>query len=239
MRAVVVYESMYGNTHLIADAIGRGLGSDLDATVVSADRVDDDLLAGADLVVVGGPTHVHGMSRASTRRSAVEDAHKHERDLAVDPDAEGDGLRELFETVGRLPARAAAFDTRLRHARGHHRPGVERHCTPSPQARLRAGRRTGKLLRDQGEPARGRRRGACTRLGYEHRRTAAIRFSRDAVALGGRARSLTGATRRREGARRFRQPANSRRAHPRRRGGAAPRGCARTRPRRTPPPTAA
>ena len=26
MRAVVVYESMYGNTHLEADAIGAGLG---------------------------------------------------------------------------------------------------------------------------------------------------------------------------------------------------------------------
>ena len=32
MRAVVVYESMYGNTHLIADAIGAGLRTAFDVT---------------------------------------------------------------------------------------------------------------------------------------------------------------------------------------------------------------
>jgi hypothetical protein len=26
MRAVVVYESMYGHTHAVAEAVGRGLG---------------------------------------------------------------------------------------------------------------------------------------------------------------------------------------------------------------------
>ena len=34
MRAVVVYESMYGNTHLIADAIGAGLEAAFDVRVV-------------------------------------------------------------------------------------------------------------------------------------------------------------------------------------------------------------
>ena len=34
MRAVVVYESMYGNTHLVADAIGAGLGPAFDVSVV-------------------------------------------------------------------------------------------------------------------------------------------------------------------------------------------------------------
>jgi flavodoxin len=33
MRAVVVYESMYGNTHLIADAIGAGLEAAFDVRV--------------------------------------------------------------------------------------------------------------------------------------------------------------------------------------------------------------
>ena len=31
MRAVVVYESMFGNTHTIANAIGKGIGQDLEA----------------------------------------------------------------------------------------------------------------------------------------------------------------------------------------------------------------
>jgi len=30
MRAVVVYESMFGNTHAIADAIGKGIGQGLE-----------------------------------------------------------------------------------------------------------------------------------------------------------------------------------------------------------------
>jgi len=74
MRAVVVYESMYGNTHLIADAIGAGLRSAFDVTVVPVAEAGPAVLAGADLVVVGGPTHIHGMSRASTRKAAVEAA---------------------------------------------------------------------------------------------------------------------------------------------------------------------
>lgn len=34
MRAVVVYESMYGNTHRVADAIGAGLEPSFDVTVL-------------------------------------------------------------------------------------------------------------------------------------------------------------------------------------------------------------
>src|SRR5690242_19397342 len=68
MRAVVVYESMYGNTHLIADAIGRGLvAAACQVDVVPVDRAGQQMLADADLVVVGGPTHAHGISRDSTR----------------------------------------------------------------------------------------------------------------------------------------------------------------------------
>lgn len=113
MRAVVVYESMYGNTHLVADAVAEGLAPVGEVQVVPVDEATEALLAEADLVVVGGPTHVHGMSTKMSRRGAVEDAGKPEKELTLDPDAEGPGLRDWFETVGALPARAAAFDTRL------------------------------------------------------------------------------------------------------------------------------
>lgn len=53
MRAVVVYESMYGNTHLVADAIGDGLATAYEVDVVPVDRADRQLLEHADLVVVG------------------------------------------------------------------------------------------------------------------------------------------------------------------------------------------
>ena len=113
MRAVVVYESMYGNTHLVADAIGAGLSTVFDVSVVPVAEASPVVLAGADLVVVGGPTHVHGMSRASTRKAAVEAGSKPAGGLTVEPDALAPGLREWFGSLGRYPVKAAAFDTRV------------------------------------------------------------------------------------------------------------------------------
>ena len=113
MRAVVVYESMYGNTHVVADHIGVGLGSTFDVVVTSIEGADDDLLANVDLLVVGGPTHAHGMTSTGTRKAAVDAARKDE-DLDLDPDAEGPGLRDWFPQL-KTPhgTAAAAFDTRI------------------------------------------------------------------------------------------------------------------------------
>jgi Flavodoxin domain len=113
MRAVVVYESMYGNTHLVADAIGAGLSTAFDVSVVPVSQASPAVLADADLVVVGGPTHVHGMSRAATRKAAVQAAHQPLSPLEVEADALGPGLREWFGSLGRHPVKAAAFDTRM------------------------------------------------------------------------------------------------------------------------------
>jgi hypothetical protein len=113
MHAVVVYESMYGNTHLIAEAIGTGLETAFDVRVLPVAQAGPDAIADADLVVVGGPTHAHGMSRASTRKAAVQAADKPVGGLTVEPDALGPGLREWFSSLGNCPIRAAAFDTRI------------------------------------------------------------------------------------------------------------------------------
>ena len=113
MRAVVVYESMYGNTHMVAEAIGAGLSTVFDVNVVPVAQASLEVLADADLVVVGGPTHAHGMSRPSTRKAAVEAANKPVGGLTVEPDALGPGLRDWFGSLGRYPVKAAAFDTRV------------------------------------------------------------------------------------------------------------------------------
>ena len=113
MKAVVIYESMYGNTHLIAEAIAEGLRPHGDVTVVPVEAATAEHLEGADLVVVGGPTHAHGMSHASTRKAAADAAAKPDADLTLDPDATGPGLREWFDTLGDLTTNAAAFDTRF------------------------------------------------------------------------------------------------------------------------------
>ena len=59
MKALVVYESMYGNTHAVADALADVLGPDVDVRPVhEAGSVPGDV----DLLVVGGPTHMHGLT---------------------------------------------------------------------------------------------------------------------------------------------------------------------------------
>lgn len=113
MRAVIIYESMYGNTHLVADAIGAGLGTAFEVRVVPVAEASPAVLAGADLVVAGGPTHMHGMSRATTRKWAVAAADKAVGGLTVEPGALGPGLRDWLDSLGRYSVKAAAFDTRL------------------------------------------------------------------------------------------------------------------------------
>lgn len=53
------------------------------------------------------------MSRFSTRKAAVEAAHKKGSELELDADAMGPGLRELFDVLGEHATAAAAFDTRV------------------------------------------------------------------------------------------------------------------------------
>jgi hypothetical protein len=114
MLAVVVYESMYGNTHTVAERIGAGLAPVGEVVVVPVGEATDDLVASADLLVVGGPTHVHGMSRSATRQEAVENVEEQGEDLEVDPDAEGPGLRDWFKDLREgHHCPAAAFDTRV------------------------------------------------------------------------------------------------------------------------------
>jgi hypothetical protein len=100
---------MYGNTAAIGEAIAAALreqGLDVEESLVS--KIDAARTADFDLIVVGGPTHVHGMSRAATRKSAVND-----KNTLPEPTLEP-GLREwlarLPEGGGRL---AGAFDTRF------------------------------------------------------------------------------------------------------------------------------
>ena len=113
MKILVVYESSYGNTHLIADAIGEGLGTAADVEVVPVAKASKERVERADLVVVGGPTHAHGLSREQTRKVAADAARRPDSQLALDADAEGAGLREWFTGLGSLTASAAAFDTRV------------------------------------------------------------------------------------------------------------------------------
>lgn len=115
MRALVVYESSFGNTEHIARAVAEGLGEQLDVTVLPVSEAPAPLDALVDLVVVGGPTHAFSMTRQKTREDAV-------RQGAAASGA-GLGIREWIAQLHTGPhsEAVATFDTRV--AKVRHLPG--------------------------------------------------------------------------------------------------------------------
>ena len=123
MEIAVVFESMFGATHEVADAIAEGAAEARPDATVRSLRVGDadpDRVARADLVIVGGPTHMRGMTSGMTRKMAVSMEEKKEQEDAghvghgLEPDVTGPGLRDWFHTLPKAPTGrpAAAFDTR-------------------------------------------------------------------------------------------------------------------------------
>jgi hypothetical protein len=108
MRALVVFESMFGNTKEIANAVAEGLGETTTVDLVDVDDAPSELGDDVGMLVLGGPTHAFGMSRPATRKDAVTQAGR-------DPAAAGIGIREWLERVepGSHPCVAVSFDTRI------------------------------------------------------------------------------------------------------------------------------
>ena len=61
---LIIYDSRFGNTEKIAKALAEGMkeqGVKVDCSKV--DRVDVNKLSGYDLLAIGGPTHIHSVSK--------------------------------------------------------------------------------------------------------------------------------------------------------------------------------
>ncbi len=56
MKALVVYDSVFGNTEQIAQAIGNALGSQEDVEILRVSNVKPEQLTGLKLLIVGSPT---------------------------------------------------------------------------------------------------------------------------------------------------------------------------------------
>ncbi len=56
MKALVLYDSVYGNTEKIALAIGNALGSQDDVSVVKVSDARAEQFAGLNVLIVGAPT---------------------------------------------------------------------------------------------------------------------------------------------------------------------------------------
>ncbi|MHA7283730.1 flavodoxin domain-containing protein [Arthrobacter sp. TMS2-4] len=113
MNTLVVYESMFGNTRVIAEAIADALRPSGDVTVRAATDAPVQL-SGYGLVVVGAPTHGHTLPQAASRQEAAAWADDGDRDLTLEADALEPGVREWLErmTLCDEEPRFAAFSTR-------------------------------------------------------------------------------------------------------------------------------
>jgi hypothetical protein len=108
-RALVVYESMFGNSQKVALAVAAGVAEVMPVALVDVSEAPTDL-RGVDLVVAGGPTHVFSMSRESTRREA--------RGQGATHGSVETGLRDwLWELPDEHRRWFAAFDTKATKVR--------------------------------------------------------------------------------------------------------------------------
>jgi hypothetical protein len=111
--ALVVVESMWGNTRAVADVVAAGLGHQ--CPVLDVSEAPAALPADLRLLVVGGPTHALSMTRQRTRKGAVEQGA---------PDVHTElGIREWLAT---LPTSGGWWRARASTSRGARVP-----CCPA------------------------------------------------------------------------------------------------------------
>lgn len=123
MKALVVYESLFGNTEQVARAITTGLSRHMEVELREVADAPAAITEFLDLVVVGGPTHAFSMSRPNTREDAIRQGATHgHREL---------GIREWLEHLHAGPhsETVATFDTkvdRVKHLPGSAAKGAAR-----------------------------------------------------------------------------------------------------------------
>jgi hypothetical protein len=136
MKALLVYESMFGNTAQVARAVAAGLEETMEVDIRDVSTAPPRIGDPVDLIVVGAPTHAFSLSRPSTRVDAVRQGATN-RDPGVGLREWLTGLRDrphrepvaAFDTrvdkVRRLPGSAARKATRIARGRGFQSAGVE------------------------------------------------------------------------------------------------------------------
>jgi hypothetical protein len=104
MKITIVYESMFGNTHEVAQAISEGAreaGSAAEVECVAVAEASPELIKAADLLVVGGPTHIRGMTSTFSRKIGISGEEKLEAQgepaHEMEEGAEGPGVREWLD----------------------------------------------------------------------------------------------------------------------------------------------
>lgn len=105
MKAVVVYESFWGNTAQIARAIAEGIGPD--AAALTTDQATGAAIEGADLVVAGAPLLGFNLPTEDMRKTLGSNL------TGPSPDLDHPSMRSWLESFPAGSGRCAGFETRI------------------------------------------------------------------------------------------------------------------------------
>lgn len=116
MKALIVYDSAYGNTTQIAQAISGALKDDYRITLIPADRDEGISVDDFDLLVVGSPTQggratiavqefLNKLPQLNGKKAAVFDTR-------FSKEGHGFGLRLIMKTVGFAASKMAEVITK-------------------------------------------------------------------------------------------------------------------------------
>ncbi len=119
-KAVVVYESLWGNTAAIARAIAEGLGPE--ARALSTAEASATAIADAHLIVAGAPVLGFTLSTDKVRKGIRANPGR----APAPPDLSHPSMRSWLEELPEGHGRSASFETRVRGPFGHTTSGIAR-----------------------------------------------------------------------------------------------------------------
>ena len=120
MKAIVVYESLWGNTAAIARAIADGIGPE--ARALSTTEASGPAIADADLIVAGAPVLGFRLPTDEIRKSIGANPGK----SPTAPDLSHQSMRSWLDALPKGQGRFAAFETRIWWSPGGATSGIAR-----------------------------------------------------------------------------------------------------------------
>lgn len=134
MRILVVYESLFGNSRKVAEAVAdalRTLRTGAEVITARTDEATPEMVKDADCLVVGGPTHNMHMSSERSREQGVQRAIEYGRESQIEPHAVG--VREWLAGIDKVAdVPAVAFDTCVASSFSGH---ASKHIAPKLKAK--------------------------------------------------------------------------------------------------------
>jgi hypothetical protein len=130
MKAVVVYESLWGNTAAVARAVAEGLGED--ARALSTSEADAEAMAGADVIVAGSPVLGFTLPTEKMRDGVRANPGK----APSPPDLSHPSMRSWLDALPAGHGHGAAFDTQVRGPFGSAAPKIAEALVKAGYGRL-------------------------------------------------------------------------------------------------------